>query len=476
MVHSFTMRLSSLYLFLGLGALAAAIVDGSDEACLSEWQVCPLLKPLVDVLLGLPNVKQICQQIDAEARGPTTVTITDSLPAATITTTSYRTVDSIVSQTSSVIAFVTQSSQAVVTNRFSSTAIQSMRVTATAIDTETVPITVTDTVTQTHQATVTQTSTLTNEDVITVTVTTTVTVTSASQAAPTFKRRSVELPKLLQSYSNEELLDACWCVEFDTATVTITLPPTTRTQTIVIASIVPSSVAVIRTIDETDIIVGTSTVDFTTIISQLSTVTTTATLTEQTTVYTTVDQTMDVTAFQTVTATATFVDEYITVTVPATATTTVTPAPTNVLANSGFTGGTISPWTRTLNNFYQNLDSSCGGLMYTSSNCIYFSDFTGGSIATFALTQSFNTYVGQYYSVQFQYYFPYAVPSGSIFSCTAGSTTFTIPTTNIGSFNPVSEGFIATASTTTFTCSGQATANNLYIFFYGFDIRASSLN
>jgi hypothetical protein len=470
------MRLSGISLFLGLGAIAAANVDGPDEVCLSEWQVCPPLKPLVDVLLGLSNVKQICEQIDPEARGPTTVTITSSLPAATITTTSYRTVDSLVSQTSSVVSFVTQSSQAVVTNRFSSTAVQSVRVTATAFDTETVPITEANTVTQTHQAIVTQTSTLTTEDVTTKTVTTTVTVTSAGQAAPTVKRRSVDLPEVLQSYSNEELLDACWCVEFDTVTVTATLPPTTQTRTIVIASTVPSSVAVIRTIDETDIVVGTATVDLTTIITQLSTVTTTATLTEQTTVYETVDQTVDVTAFQTVTTTATFVDEYITVTVPATATTTATPAPTNVLVNSGFTGGTISPWTRTLNNFYQNLDSTCNGLMYTSSNCIYFSDFTGGSVATFALTQTVNTYVGQYYSVQFQYYFPYAVPSGSTFSCTAGSTTFTIPTTNIGSFNSVSEGFTATASTTTFTCSGQATASNLYIFFYGFDISASSLN
>lgn len=473
------MRLSGISLFLGLGALAAANVDGSDDACLSEWKFCPPLKPLVDALLGLSNVKQICQQIDPEALGPTTVTITNSLPAATITTTSYRTMDSVVSQTSSVVAVVTQSSQAVVTNRFSSTAVQSVRVTATAIDTETVPITDTNTVTETHQVTVTQITTLTTEDVITQPVTTTVTVTSAGQAVPTVKRRSVELPEVLQSYSNEELLDACWCVEFDTVTVTASLPPTTQTQTIVIESTVPSSVAIIRTIDETDIIVGTTTVDLTTIITQLSTVTTTATLTEQMTVYTTVDQTVDVTAFQTVTATATFVDEYITVTVPVTATTTVTPAPTNILVNSGFTGGTISPWTRTLNNFYQNIDSSCDGLMYTSSNCIYFEDYTdynGPSDATFALTQTVNTYAGQYYSVQFQYLFPYAVPSGSSFSCTAGSTTFTIPTTNIGSFNTVSGGFTATASTTTFTCSGLATADNFYIFFYGFEIRASSSN
>jgi hypothetical protein len=470
------MRLSCIPLFLGLVALAAANVDASDEACLSESQVCPPLKPLVDILLGLSNVKQICQQIDPEARGPTTVTVTDSLPAATITTTSYRTVGSLVSQTSSVVAVVTQSSQAVVTKRLSSTAIQSVRVTVTAIDTETVPITETNTVTQTQQATVTQTSTLTTEEVTTVIVTTTVTVTSAGQAAPTFKRRSVDLPEVLQSYSNEELLDACWCVEFDTVTVTATLPPTTQTQTIVIASTVPSSVAIIRTIDETDTIVGTTTVDLTTIITELSTVTTTATLTEETTVYTTADQTVDVTAFQTVTATATFVDEVITVTVPATATTTTTPAPTNVLVNAGFTDGTISPWTRTISNFYQNLDSNCDGLMTTGSNCIYFSDFTGSSVATFTLTQTVNTYVGQYYSVQFQYHFPYAVPSGSTFSCTAGSTTFTIPTTNIGSFNPISGGFTATASTTTFTCSGQAIANNLYIFFYGFDIRASSLD
>lgn len=470
------MRLAIISLFLSLGTLAAANVDGSDDACLSEWEVCMPLKPLVDVLLGLSNVKQICQQVDPEALGPTTVTITDSLPASTITTTSYRTVASPVSQTSSVVAVVTQSSQAVVTKRFSSAAIQSVRVTATAIDTETVPVTETNTVTQTYQATVTQTSTLTTEDVTTETVTTTVTVTSAAPPVPTNKRRSVDPPEELQSYSDEELLDACWCVEFDTVTATVTLPPTTQTQTIVIATTVPSSVAVIRTIDETDTIVGTSTVDLTTIITQLSTVTTTATSTESTTVYTAVDQTVDVTAFQTVTATATFVDEYITVTVPATTTTTVTPAPTNVLANPGFTGSTISPWTRTLNNFYQNLDSSCGGLIWTSSNCIYFSDFTGTSVATFALTQTINTYVGQYYSVQFQYYFPYAVPSGSTFSCTAGSTVFNIPTTVIGSFQPFSGGFTATSSTTTFTCSGRAVANNLYIFFYGFDIRASSLD
>lgn len=470
------MRLSGISLFLGLGALAAANVDGSDDTCLSEWEVCPPLKPLVDVLLGLSNVKEVCQQIDPEARGPLTVTITDSLPAATITTTSYRTVGSPLSRTSSVVAVVTQSSQAVVTNRFSSAAIQSVRVTATAIDTETVSITETNTLTQTHQATVTQTSTITTEDVIFETVTTTVTVTSAGQAAPTTKRRSVALPEELQSYSNDELLDACWCVEFDTVTVTATLPPTTQTQTIVIASTVPSSVAVIRTIDETETIVGTSTVDLTTVITQLSTVTTTATLTESTTVYTTVDQTEDVTAFQTVTATATFVDEYVTVTVPATATTTVTPAPTNVLVNPGFTGGSIAPWTRTLSNFYQNLDSTCDGLIYTSSNCIYFSDFTGTDVATFDLTQTINTYVGQYYSVEFQYQFPYAVPSGSYFRCAAGSTVFTIPTTITGSFQPFSGGFTATSSTTTFTCSGQAIANNLYIYFYGFDIRASTLN
>ncbi|EEA20121.1 hypothetical protein TMatcc_000097 [Talaromyces marneffei ATCC 18224] len=470
------MRLSDISLFLGLGALVAANVDGSDDACLSEWQVCPPLKPLVDAMLGFSNIKEICQQIDPEARGPATVTITDSLPVATITTTSYRTVGSFVTRTSSVVAVVTQSSQAVVTNRFSSAAIQSVRVTATAIDTETVPITETNTVTQTQKATVTQTSTLTTEEVISQTVTTTVTVTSASPAVPTMKRRGVDLPEMLQSYSDEDLLEACWCVEFDTVTVTTTLPPTTQTQTIVIASTVPSSVAVIRTIDETDTIVGTTTVDLTTIITQLSTVTTTATLTEQTTVYATVDQTADVTDFQTVTATATFVDEYLTVTVPATATTTVTPAPTNVLGNAGFTGGTISPWTRTLNYFYQNLDSTCNGMIYTSSNCIYFSDFTGGSVGTFTLTQTINTYVGQYYSVQFQYMFPYAVPSMSTFKCTAGSTTFPIPTNIIGSFQPVSGGFTATASTTTFTCSGQATANNLYIFFYGFDIRAASIN
>lgn len=316
------MRLHSITLFLGLGALAAAHVDGSDDACLSEWEVCPPLKPLVDVLLGLSNVKEVCQQIDPEARGPNTVTITDSLPAATVTTTSYRTVGSPVSRTSSVVAVVTQSSQAVVTNRISSTAIQSVRVTVTAVDTETVPITETNTLTQTYQATVTQTSTLTTEDVVFVTLTKTVTVTSADPPAPTDKRRSVGLPAELQSYSNDELVDACWCVEFDTITVTATLPPTTQTQTIVIASTVPSSVAVIRTIDETDTIVGTSTVDVITVVTHLSTVTTTATLTESTTVYTTVDQTEDITAFQTVTATATFVDEYITITVPATTTTT----------------------------------------------------------------------------------------------------------------------------------------------------------
>lgn len=471
------MRLSSISLFLGLGALATANVDGSDDACLSEWQVCPPLKPLVDVLLGLSNVKQICQQIDPEALGPTTVTITDSLPAATVTTTSYRTVGSPVSQTSSVVAVVTQSSHAVVTKRFSSAAIQSVRVTVTAIDTETVSITETNTVAQTHQGTVTQTSTLTAEDVTTETVTTTVTVTSAAPPVPSDKRRSVGLPEVLQSYSNEDLLDACWCVEFDTVTVTATLPPTTQTQTIVVATTVPSSVAVIRTIDETDTIVGTSTVDLTTIITQLSTVTTTATSTDSSTVYTTVDQTVDVTAFQTVTATATYVDEHITVTVPSTATTTVTPAPTNILANPGFTGESISPWTTTLNHFWQGLDSTCGNLMDTSSNCIYFLDSNNPSVGTFALTQTVNTYVGQYYSVQFQYYFPYPIPSGSSFSCTAGSTVFTIPTTVIGSFQPFSGGFTARDSTTTFTCSGQVPfADDVFVFLYGFDIHASSLN
>ena len=320
------------------------------------------------------------------------------------------------------IAIATYSSLAVVTNRFSSAAVQLVSVTATAVETETVTLTETNTVTDTQQATITQTATLTTDDVATATMTTT--STSEAITAPINKRRSDGLPQALQGYSTEELLDACWCVEFETVTVTATLAPTTQIQTIVIASTVPSSVTTI----------STSTMDLTTTYTQLSTVTTTTTITEQDTMYATADQT---------------------VTVTATATTTVTPVPTNILVNPGFTGGTISPWVASTDKFIQYIDSTCNGLISDGNNCIVFSDNTSNEVGTFSLAQAASTYVGQYYSVQFQYQVSaFNIVPGQIsaFSCTAGSTSFNIPSTVQTGFQTFSGGFIATASTTTFTC------------------------
>ncbi|EED13837.1 conserved hypothetical protein [Talaromyces stipitatus ATCC 10500] len=295
------MRFSAVLSFtLGLGAVVAIYQDNFDsgDVCLPDWEVCSQVQPLVNILLGISDVTHICQQLDPEALGPATVTVTDS-PQASTTTTIFQTVTNPVEITSLVTRTVTQSSQAVVTNRFSSSAVQSVRVTVPATALQTIPSTAirlstkTVTSTQTNTATITSTKTATDLETTTVTVTATMLV---------FKKRD-DVPGLLASYPASELRDACWCLETATVSETVALPTATRTSTVVLGTAIDVTHTITETVDATAKITGTATVDVTSVVIEVYTITATSTTTVQVASAVTFDQEVDVTA--TVTATVT---------------------------------------------------------------------------------------------------------------------------------------------------------------------------
>ncbi|OJJ42085.1 hypothetical protein ASPZODRAFT_162372 [Penicilliopsis zonata CBS 506.65] len=450
------MRLSTLSLLFFLGLTAAH----ADDVCPSEWEICEPLEALVDTLLGLPDVQQVCQSLDPTAVGPHVVTVTDAAAAVTATTTVYKTRPVYI--LSSVV--VTQSSRVVATDRFSSTLVQSVRVTASSTYIQSVPVTVTSAVTETVEetaySTVTQTATNTITVPSTTTITTTVSAATTTEEAPTvkrFKRSSASQTAVLGGYSDEQLSDACWCLETDTVTTTITAAPSTHTQTVTLPVFLTSDMAV----TSTAVLTETATVDVTSIVTERTTATTTAVVTEQTTVYVTVEATVPVTATETVIETAT-VSTAVTTTVPVTTVVTTSAAATsscgiNLVSNPDFSSGELGAWTLTLGTFGDYIEDDCDG----SASCLDLYAFSPGD---FTLAQTLDTVAGETYSVSFAYYQGLS-NDGAAVTCTAGSTSMSVSLTPFGEWATFTGSFVASSASTVFECEGDYTEDSGWNIF-----------
>lgn len=460
MVHSFTMRFSAVLSFtLGLGAVVAAHGDDDSDACLPDWEVCSKVQPVVDVLLGISDVKHICQQLDPDAVGPVTVTITDS-PQASTTTTVFQTVTNPVEVTSLVTKTITQSSQAIVTRRFSSSAVQSVRVTVPATALQTIPITSTQLITQTVTATLTNTATITTTKTATDLETATVTVTASAVTKVMPQRKAArDASGLLASYPADELRDACWCLETATVSETVTLPTVTKTSTVTLATAVAVTSTITETADATAQVTGTATVDVTSVVTEVSVITTTATTTVQVTAVVTLDQEVDVTATATATVTAEETAS-VTTTEVATVTATVTPTATcgvNLIQNPNFDSLTLPPWTVTKTGAASQLyNSNCG----ISPYCLL--DYSTGA-GSVTLAQTVDTVAGVTYAVSFKYHVWSAPITGTSLTCsvnnsagTSWSPSLSVSTSTWASF---SGSFVASGSQTIFTCVGAATSS-----------------
>ncbi|KAH8692185.1 hypothetical protein BGW36DRAFT_387154 [Talaromyces proteolyticus] len=455
------LSLSILPALISFVCLAHAndVGDYGADACVPDWEICEWQQPLIDLLLGIPGVDSICQQYDPLVTGPIVVTVTDTPRPVTATTTLFRASSQVIPHTSTLTKTILQSSQAVVTRLFSSTAIRKVALTPTVTDVEATTVTETDTVTDTSSTTLTDLVTQTATQVITQYTTTTATVTAGAtttSVAPAKRNTNGDLAQL-ELYGAEDLSEACSCLQSSTLYETVTLPQSTTTRTVILATTLSSSIAVIQTAAVTDVVINTSTADLTVVVTDTSTTISTATITVETTVSATVDQTVDVTETDTVTATATITDPFTT-TLPVTVTATVTPTATcgvNLIQNPEFASTSLPPWTVALSGgFIQQYNSNCG----VSSYCIL---FYGSSAGSFTLSQTIDTFAGESYTMSFDYHTWSTPQAGAAFTChvnNSAETSWSIPlSVSTSSWASYTGTFVASSSSTTFTCTGSTT-------------------